>query len=97
MADQGDVALLQDPLAQALLTSREPARLACRVQGVAPEYEACARRYFGDEQGAAWVQTLSKLGDSMMRIEVKPEWVGLLDFEQRFPSALARQMAAATS
>jgi nitroimidazol reductase NimA-like FMN-containing flavoprotein (pyridoxamine 5'-phosphate oxidase superfamily) len=27
-ADQGDVALLQDPVAQALLSSREPARLA---------------------------------------------------------------------
>jgi hypothetical protein len=25
----------------------------------------------------------------MVRISVKPEWVGLLDFQTRFPSALS--------
>ncbi|MBV9323655.1 MAG: pyridoxamine 5'-phosphate oxidase family protein [Chloroflexi bacterium] len=157
---QGDLALLQDPVAQELLSSREPARLAYtwadgsprvipiwfhwngrelimagptdapkikalrkdprvaitidaasswpykvllirgkarvdKVDGVAPEYAQCAARYFGPEQGAAWVEQIGKLDSSMMRITVNPEWVALLDFEQRFPSAIARRMAAA--
>ncbi len=28
------------------------------VEGVAPEYEACAERYFGEEQGRQWVEGL---------------------------------------
>jgi len=161
MPSQGDLALLQDPVAQQLLNSREPARLAyCwtdgsprvvpiwfhwngrqmamagptdapkvkalrkdprvaisidqatwpyhvlmirgqaqveEVEGIAPEYDQCARRYFGEEQGAMWVQQVAKLDSRMMRIVVTPEWVGILDFEQRFPSAVARRMAAATT
>jgi hypothetical protein len=159
-ARQGDVALLQDPVAQALLSSREPARLAYtwtdgsprvvpmwftwtgtrvvmagppdarkvqalrgdprvgitidqaaswpytallirgrasldEVPGIAPEYAEAATRYFGPEQGAAWLEQVAKLGSSMLRIAVTPEWVGILDFEQRFPSAIARKLAAA--
>jgi hypothetical protein len=30
----------------------------------------------------------------MARIAITPEWVGILDFEQRFPSALEKAMAA---
>jgi PPOX class probable F420-dependent enzyme len=157
-AQQGDVALLQEPVAQALLSSREPARLAytwtdgsprvvpiwftwngtelimagptdapkmkalrkdprvaitidqaaypykvllirgratmAEVGGIMPEYAQAAARYFGAEQGAAWVDQVGKMASSMMRIAVKPEWVAILDFEQRFPSAIARKLAA---
>jgi hypothetical protein len=31
----------------------------------------------------------------MARVEITPEWVGILDFEQRFPSFVERAMAAA--
>ena len=31
----------------------------------------------------------------MVRIGIHPEWVGILDFEQRFPSAVERAVAAA--
>jgi hypothetical protein len=65
-------------------TSLEP------VKGVVPEYALAADRYFGPQQGKAWVtqlQTLIKDQD-MVRITVTPEWVGLLDFQTRFPSAL---------
>jgi hypothetical protein len=51
------------------------------------EYAAAARRYFGDEQGAVWVEQLS--GQPMARISVTPSWVAVLDFETRFPSALS--------
>lgn len=57
--------------------------------GIVPEYIAAAERYFGPQQGQAWVAQLRSMISSMVRIVVTPEWVGLLDFQQRFPSALA--------
>lgn len=150
MTQQGDLALLEDPVAQALVASANPARLAYTwldgsprvvpiwfhwtgqqfvlgsppaspkikalaadprvaltvddnawphqvllVRGqatvevlddVAPEYELAASRYFGPEQGPAWVGTLR--GRAMARIAITPGWVGILDFQTRFPSAL---------
>jgi PPOX class probable F420-dependent enzyme len=152
---QGDVEMLQDPVAQALLASREPAHLAYTwtdgtprvvpiwftwtgteivfgtprsspkmralrrrndvavtiddaaawpyrallVRGtaavevlddVAPEYARAAERYFGPEQGAAWVAQLG--GHPMARIAVTPTWAAVLDFETRFPSALVAEL-----
>lgn len=63
------------------------------VAGVVPEYAAAARRYFGEEQGKAWVQQVGGLFSTMTRIAVRPTWVNILDFEQRFPSAIANAMA----
>jgi hypothetical protein len=60
------------------------------VRGVVPEYASAAERYFGAEQGRAWVSHLSTLISGMVRIEITPEWVGLLDFQSRFPSAISR-------
>ena len=51
------------------------------------DYAAAARRYFGEKQGNAWVAQLR--GQPMVRIAVTPSWVGVLDFETRFPSALS--------
>jgi len=151
--EQGDIALLHDPVAQELLHSNIPARLAYvahdgsprvvpiwfhwngteivlgtppkapkisslkerpkvaltiddnsfphkvllirgtaamdTVKGVSAEYAACAERYFGAEQGRAWVKQLTSRIPEMVRITVTPEWVGLLDFQTRFPSAIA--------
>jgi hypothetical protein len=149
--NQGDVDLLEDPVAKALLESSQPARLAytwrdgsprvvamwfhwdgqhvvmgspprapklkvlsdrpqvaltiddagafpyreLMIRGVAqvdlqddvvPEYAEAAKRYFGPEQGDAWVQQLK--GQPMARISITPAWVGVIDFETRFPSAL---------
>ena len=150
MAEQGSLELLKDPVAEALLGSVNPAKLAYTwtdgsprvvpiwfhwtgevfalgsptkapklkaltadprvalaiddnawpykellvrgrasvevVDDVSPEYALAATRYFGPEQGPAWVSTLR--GKPMTRIVVTPEWVGILDFETRFPSAL---------
>ena len=58
------------------------------VKGVVPEYAKCADRYFGPEQGKAWVGQVAALLPSMVRVTIKPEWVGLMDFQTRFPSAL---------
>lgn len=71
-----------------VLLVRGTARLE-QVEGIAPEYEACAARYFDPELAQHWLKQLRATISSQVRITVTPEWVGLLDFETRFPSALA--------
>lgn len=63
------------------------------VDGVPEEYTAAARRYFGEEQGNAWVEQVGQLLSQAGRIAVRPEWVSIIDFQTRFPSALAQRMA----
>jgi len=62
------------------------------VDGIVPEYAASAARYFGAEQGEAWVNQAKGLMSQMARVAIQPEWVAILDFEQRFPNALERAM-----
>ena len=59
------------------------------VEGIVPEYEQAAARYFDPKLAQAWLGQLRTLITSMVRIVITPEWVGLLDFQQRFPSALS--------
>lgn len=56
------------------------------LDDLGPEYELSATRYFGPEQGPAWASALR--GKPMARITITPGWVGILDFQTRFPSAL---------
>jgi hypothetical protein len=58
------------------------------IDGIVPEYQMAAQRYFGEAQGKAWVQQLSGMVSRMARITICPEWAGLLDFQTRFPSAM---------
>ena len=59
------------------------------VEGIGPEFERIAQRYLGEEQGTAWAQQLRQMFTRMARIRLRPEWVGILDFQSRFPSALS--------
>lgn len=59
------------------------------VDDIVPEYALAAERYFGADQGKAWVKQLRAMIPSMVRVTIRPEWVGVLDFKTRFPSALA--------
>lgn len=157
MTKQGDTALLNDPIAQELLHSNIPARLAYvwrdgtprvipiwfhwngeeivlgtplkapktralrdgskvaltidtndwphkvlqirgtakieTVDGVVPEYATAAKRYFGEQQGQAWIEQMSKMFSQMARISIRPEWVSIIDFEKRFPNAIEAAMA----
>lgn len=68
---------------------------AVEFVGEAPEYAAAAMRYLGEERGSAWANQAGAILPQWARISVTPEWVGILDFEQRLPSALARAMAEA--
>ena len=70
-----------------VLLVRGRARLET-MDGVVPEYATAAERYFGRERGQAWVTQLGGMVSSMVRITITPHWVGLLDFQTRFPSAL---------
>jgi len=70
-----------------VLLVRGTARLES-LNGIVPEYATAAERYFGPDQGKAWVKNLGTMISSMVRLTITPEWVGLLDFQTRFPSAL---------
>jgi PPOX class probable F420-dependent enzyme len=59
------------------------------MDDIVPEYAAAARRYFGQEQGDAWVQQMRSMVRGMARITIEPREVRILDFETRFPSAIA--------
>ncbi len=71
-----------------VLLIRGTARLE-PVNGIVPEYEAAAARYFDPALAEGWLKQLRATVSLMVRITVTPEWVGLLDFQTRFPSALA--------
>ena len=58
------------------------------IAGVVPEYATAAERYMGSEGGRAWVEQVRGMFPAMTRIAVTPEWATVLDFEQRFPSAI---------
>jgi hypothetical protein len=62
--------------------------------GIIPEYVAYCERYMGKESAAGWLQQVGAMWSQMIRIAIKPEWVGLIDFEQRFPSKVEEAMEA---
>jgi hypothetical protein len=59
------------------------------VDGLAPEYRDAARRYLGEEAAEEYLTSIDVPGTRMARIAVRPDWVGLLDFETRLPGAMA--------
>ena len=77
-----------------VLLLRGTARLE-PFDGVAPEYAAAADRYFGPEQGRAWVAQLEGMKATMVRVLITPTHATVLDFETRFPTAIAGLFAAA--
>jgi hypothetical protein len=77
-----------------VLQIRGTARLET-LAGVVPEYASAAERYLGQEQGKAWVENVKKMFPKMVRISIRPEWVSLIDFEKRFPSAIEAAMSGA--
>lgn len=58
------------------------------VDGLLPEYELAQRRYYGNEIGAASARQAEQSGAPMARVSLRPSWVGVLDFQERFPGAL---------
>lgn len=58
------------------------------VQGVPSEYTAACRRYLGIEAGEGWSAQMGQRFPAMVRMTLRPDWVAVIDFEGRFPSAL---------
>jgi hypothetical protein len=64
---------------------------------IVPEYILMTRRVLGPgaEDWLQQVRAMLPAMGGMARREVTPEWVGILDFEQRFPSAIEQALAMA--
>jgi len=58
-----------------------------------PEYLVMAQHYQGQEQGRAWVEQYTGMFPQQARIALRPEWVGIIDMETRFPSAIEQAMS----
>jgi len=67
------------------------------MHDIVPEYVLVAQRLLGPaaEGWLEQVRALLPAMGGMARVEITPEWVGILDFEQRFPSFVEKAMAAA--
>jgi hypothetical protein len=55
------------------------------VNGLVPEYVLAQRRYWGAAHAEAYLSQLDPESTKMARIAVRPTWVGVLDFQTRFP------------
>ena len=60
------------------------------VEGIAPEYAAMIHRTMSEEDGQALLAGATRLYPRMTRIFIHPDWVGILYFETRLPSAVER-------
>jgi hypothetical protein len=58
------------------------------VDGIPAEYAASAVRYLGEDAGRGYLAQVDQPGTRMARIDLRPAWVGVLDFESRLPRAL---------
>ncbi len=65
------------------------------IDGVVSEYALAARRYLGEEQGAAWEEQAKGIFKQMARVTIQPEWVKILDFQTRFPKAIEEATSGA--
>jgi pyridoxamine 5'-phosphate oxidase-like protein len=60
------------------------------VEGIAPEYTAMIHRTMSQQDAEALLKEAARLYPCMTRIFIHPDWVGILDFETRLPSAVER-------
>jgi hypothetical protein len=58
------------------------------VDGMVPEQARSARRFLGEEGGAAYVSGAEHPETRMARIALRPTWVGVLDFQTRLPGII---------
>lgn len=64
--------------------------------GVVAEYADAARRYLGDEAAAEYLAMLDDPTTVMARISLRPEWIGLIDFQTRLPRPLGGVVPTST-
>jgi hypothetical protein len=49
-------------------------------------------RVMGEAGAQGWLAQMRPMCPTMARIFITPTWVGILDFEQRFPSSIERAL-----
>jgi hypothetical protein len=80
-----------------VLYIRGIARLSM-YDGIVPEWTAACVRIMGEEGALAFGQLVGGMLQAgilkMVRLAVQPTWVGILDFEKRFPSGIEKGMEA---
>lgn len=57
--------------------------------GVVDGYAAAHRRSYGEQQGRTIIQQMRSAGIRMVRIAVRPTWVGALDCRTRGPGGMS--------
>jgi hypothetical protein len=65
------------------------------INNIPEEYIQACIQLMGNEVAQGWFKSLEPLAPNIKyftRVGVKPEWVGILDFETRFPSAVVKAM-----
>ncbi|MEV5569329.1 pyridoxamine 5'-phosphate oxidase family protein [Spirillospora sp. NPDC052269] len=65
------------------------------VEGVLSEYATTQRTMMGEEAGAAYIEAIDQPGLRMVRIALRPAWVGVLDFQERFAERTPAPVLAA--
>ncbi|MEV4719741.1 pyridoxamine 5'-phosphate oxidase family protein [Micromonospora noduli] len=65
------------------------------VEGVLPEYATIQRAGMGDEMVNAYLAAIDQPGLRMVRIGLRPTWVGVVDFKERFPARTPQPVRAA--
>ncbi|MFI6783334.1 pyridoxamine 5'-phosphate oxidase family protein [Micromonospora sp. NPDC050276] len=65
------------------------------VEGVLPEYATIQRAGMGDDMGNAYLAAIDTPGLRMVRIGLRPTWVGVVDFQDRFPGRTPEPVRAA--
>ncbi|HEY3713378.1 MAG TPA: pyridoxamine 5-phosphate oxidase [Jatrophihabitantaceae bacterium] len=67
------------------------------VDGLLEEYAIAQRRTTGDEASRGYLASIDKPGLRMVRIALRPAWVGVLDFSTRVPERTPQLVREALS
>jgi hypothetical protein len=65
------------------------------VDGVLPDYAAAQRKAVGDDAVAGYLEAIDKPGLRMVRIGLRPTWVGVIDHQERFAARTPAPVLAA--
>ncbi|MGH8934096.1 MAG: hypothetical protein ACRDZO_26515 [Egibacteraceae bacterium] len=76
-----------DELPPSVLTLRGDVTITEHA-GVVTEYALAAHRYMGPDAATDYLSRLDDPVTRMVRIGLRPTWVGLLDFEMRLPGVM---------
>jgi hypothetical protein len=65
------------------------------VNGLLPEYAAAHRKVIGGDASEVYLTAIDQPGLTMVRIGLRPNWVGVLDFHDRLPDRTPQRVRAA--